>query len=464
MIEAGIYVRVSTQEQAQEGYSIGEQTERLQKYCSAMDWTVYKVYTDPGYSGGSMDRPALQQLIQDVKQHRINRVVVYKLDRLSRSQKDTLTLIEDVFNRNCADFVSMMENFDTSTPFGRAAIGILAVFAQLEREQIKERMIMGKSAKAKTGAWMGSSVSPIGYDYIDGKLQINEYEKMQVLKIYEMFLSGYSIRKIANTLNNAGYYHKSGPWQGKTIKTVLCNRIYIGEVYFQNQYNKGIHESIISEEDFAKSVHQLKIVKEKYGKNIRAGKATSYLAGLLFCSRCGAKYHRITDKNWSYYKCDSRHKKCAITIKDPNCKNKSWRMNDLDSLVFDQIRQLNLDPNYINGSGSNTIENRSDLIQAELNKIDHQISRTMDMYTLDQVPFDMLQEKLHGLTQQKKALLKEQESIDDQIHSISDAHKMIESFDQVLERGSFEEIRQVLISLIDRIMIDGEDVTIHWNF
>ena len=119
MITAGIYVRVSTQEQAQEGYSIGEQEDRIKKYCSAMGWTVYKVYADPGFSGGSTNRPALQQLIQDVKDHRINKVVVYKLDRLSRSQRDTLNLIEDVFNSNEVDFVSMSENFDTSSPFDR---------------------------------------------------------------------------------------------------------------------------------------------------------------------------------------------------------------------------------------------------------------------------------------------------------------------------------------------------------
>ena len=154
----GIYVRVSTIEQAKEGYSIGEQTERLQKYCEAHDWKIYKVYTDAGYSGKDTNRPALQNLIKDVKAGKLNMVLVYKLDRLSRAQKDTLMLIEDVFLKNNADFISMQENFDTSTPFGRAMIGILAVFAQLEREQIKERMKMGKDARAKEGKYSGGSI------------------------------------------------------------------------------------------------------------------------------------------------------------------------------------------------------------------------------------------------------------------------------------------------------------------
>ena len=145
----GIYPRVSTTEQAKEGYSIGEQIERLTKYCEAKGWTVYKVYTDAGYSGASMERPGLSRMISDIEQRLFDAVLVYKLDRLSRSQKDTLTLIEDIFLPNGVNFVSMTENFDTSTPFGRAMIGILSVFAQLERDQIKERMDVGREGRAK---------------------------------------------------------------------------------------------------------------------------------------------------------------------------------------------------------------------------------------------------------------------------------------------------------------------------
>ncbi len=121
-----IYVRVSTADQAKEGHSIPEQLDRLKKYCEAMDWTIVETFIDPGFSGGSLDRPGLKDMIKFIKAEKVDKVVVYKLDRLSRSQKDTLYLIEDVFLNNNTDFVSMNENFDTSTPFGRAMIGILA--------------------------------------------------------------------------------------------------------------------------------------------------------------------------------------------------------------------------------------------------------------------------------------------------------------------------------------------------
>lgn len=201
-MRVALYPRVSSHEQT-EGYSIGEQIERLTDYCKAMQWDIYKIYTDPGYSGGSMDRPGLQEMLKDIKAGKIDKVVVYKLDRLSRSQKDTMMLIEDEFLAYGVDFVSMSENFDTSTPFGRAMIGILAVFAQLERENIKERTMMGKEARAKEGKWHGGATEPIGYDYDPATdlLSVNEYEAMQIREVYEAFLQGTPLRtmKIASS-------------------------------------------------------------------------------------------------------------------------------------------------------------------------------------------------------------------------------------------------------------------------
>ena len=187
------YVRVSTQEQAEHGYSIEEQTERLQGYCKAMGWKVAKVYTDAGYTGANMNRPALSDLVEGANRHLFDAVVVFKLDRLSRSQKDTLTLIEGFLAHDVA-FVSMTENFDTSTPFGRATIGILSCFAQLEREQIKERCSLGREGRAKGGKYRGGGYTPIGYEYKDGQLIVNESEAAQIRLIHERFQHGDSFR------------------------------------------------------------------------------------------------------------------------------------------------------------------------------------------------------------------------------------------------------------------------------
>ena len=121
-----LYIRVSTREQAERGNSLEMQKERLLAYCKAMGWLVVGIYIDPGHSGSSLNRPEMQRLIADKDNYDI--ILVYKLDRLSRSQKDTLYLIEEIFLKNNIDFVSMNENIDTSTPYGRAMIGILSAF------------------------------------------------------------------------------------------------------------------------------------------------------------------------------------------------------------------------------------------------------------------------------------------------------------------------------------------------
>ena len=148
------YVRVSTENQL-ENYSIEEQTMRIRSYCQAKGWHLIKIYTDGGYSGGNINRPALQQMLTDMKRGTVDAIIVYKLDRLSRSQKDTLTLIEDHMLSAGVDFISINENFDTSSPFGRAMIGILSVFAQLEKDQITERFTMGRIGRSKAGYYHG---------------------------------------------------------------------------------------------------------------------------------------------------------------------------------------------------------------------------------------------------------------------------------------------------------------------
>ena len=262
----GIYVRVSTAEQAREGYSIGEQTERLKSYCSAMKWKDYKVYTDAGFSGANTNRPALQEMLRDIRSGVISRVLVYKLDRLSRSQRDTLSLIEDEFLPNQCEFTSMNENFDTSTPFGRAAIGILAVFAQLEREQIKERMQMGADARAKEGKWHGG-VTPYGFRY-DGELKVVPEEAAVIREICAKLIAGKGTCVIANELNAARVPTKrGGRWHGDTIRHMLKNVLLQGDLQLHMHdhsccYIREHHEPVLSRELF-RAVGEALAAKQK---------------------------------------------------------------------------------------------------------------------------------------------------------------------------------------------------------
>jgi site-specific DNA recombinase len=470
---------VSTAEQANEGHSIGEQQERLKKYCEAHDWKIYNIYVDPGFSGGNTDRPALKQLLLDVRAGRIQKVVVYKLDRLSRSQKDTLQLIEDEFLANNVDFVSMQENFDTSTPFGRAMIGILAVFAQLEREQIKERMEMGKDARAKQGKWM-SGVVQYGYKKVDDQLVIDDFEAMIVRRMFRSILEGKTTHAIAKELNEEGFRTRKTIWKDRTIVRMMRSKTYIGFGKYKDQWIKGTHDPIIDVDTY-EEVNKILDQRRDYRlKNVFAtpGKANSYLGGLLICAHCGAHYTKNstacgklrpdgTKYKYNLYCCTSRYPRGkAYNIKDPNCKNKTWRMEELDALVFDQIRSLAVDPDF-QKHNEPVPDNSAELVQAEIDKLNDQILRLMDLYQIGSIPFDAIQAKIADADQQRKQLENKLVEINKENESRMTREQGAEiaaSFDDVLEGGDFLSIRKVITSLIGYIEIDGEDISIHWNF
>lgn len=464
-----LYTRVSTAEQNLNGYSMPEQADRLQNYCKAMGWKHTKLYTDGGFSGANTDRPALQKLIKDVKAHRVEKVIVYKLDRLSRSQRDTLSLIEDVFLANDCDFVSMSENFDTATPLGRAMIGILAVFAQLEREQIKERMIMGKEARAKMGKYHGSGNHPIGYDYINGELVINDAEAVQIRQVFEWFVGGVSVPKIVKRLNDDGLYHRYGRWQESVLRHILKNKIYIGYIRSKDTWYKGTHESILSEDLFNKAQDIIEATHAesiKYGR--RYGQATSLLGGLIYCAECGNRFAKKTSGNrnnparyWEYYTCNTRRH--PALAKGRTCDNPSWQLDELESLVFNEIKKLRFEKYTPNQAA----DNRPDMLAKKLSDVEQKINRLIDLYADGTLSHKQLEAKIKSLNEQKTRLVDELNELNDanaQELSHKAAVGLSKGFQAVLNTNDYDKIRAVLTALIDRIEIGREDITIFWNF
>lgn len=479
-IRIAVYVRVSTQEQAKEGYSINEQTDRLKKYADAHGWTVVKIYTDAGHSGSNQDRPALQDMIADVKAGKIDKVLVYKLDRLSRSQKDTLEIIEDVLLANNCDFESMTEKFDTSTSFGRAMVGILAVFAQLEREQIRERMSMGMEARIKEGKWKGGRSTPFGYDYEPAleKLVINEYEAMIVKHIFEMFTEGVNMYAICHDLCDKGYTFRSGNTDRRNIRYILNNKTYCGYLKSKDQWFKGLHDPIIDEPTFDKAQEILEETKRKFdesGIKIQSRSICTNLGGLIYCSQCGAKFCRASSgtKKYGYkfnYKCYSRNKKVRSMVKDPNCKNKIYRVEVLDNIIFNEIKKLAIDPDYLQvlrkDADKLTDQTQIHGIEEEIKSINAQLSRFMDLYGLGKYDMEQLDAKTQPLSEKKLKLQKELTKLQEASTHMTDREvlKMVESFEEALEKGSLQDRRTIIEALINRIDIDNEDITIHWNF
>lgn len=465
-MRVGLYPRVSGHEQ-EDNYSIPDQIDRMKKYCESRDWMVYKIYTDSGYSGSNMDRPGLQDMIRDVENGKLDMVLVYKLDRLSRSQKDTLFLIEDVFQKNNVSFTSITENFDTSTPFGMAMMGILAVFAQLERSKITERTMNGKDSRAREGKWHGSKWVPIGYDYKDGHLIPNEYEAMQIREIADLILKGTPFRTIERMVTEKGYRHKYGEWEAKTIRRVFKNPVNVGMIKNRDKYYDGIHEPILDQKIFDAIQEVMDERREKYGT---AKPHQSLLGGLIYCKHCGGRYARQSYNGKFYaYMCYSRSKKMKKMIKDPNCKNKNHKMEVLEAAILGEIHQLAIDPERI----EQVRENRpvSDMtekiksITSEIAKIDTQISKMMDLYALGTIDLDVISEKVSELNKTKTALSKELETLnvpddkdvmtDEQVRSIAALMK---------DDLPLEDKRNIVQSLIYYIEIDEDDVSIHWKF
>lgn len=448
MIKGACYVRVSTDNQL-ENYSIEEQTDRLKAYCKAKDIQIVKIYTDGGYSGGNVNRPALQQMLQDIDKGLIDSVIVYKLDRLSRSQKDTLMLIEDCFLAKNVDFVSVNENFDTSTPFGRAMIGILSVFAQLEKDQITERFTMGRIGRAKNGYFHGGGNAPTGYDYIDGELIINDYEAIQVKDLYNRFLKGYSIHNCWQYMQQ-----KYGGWSNEvSVRNVLKNELYIGKVKFKGVAYQGNHQPIISEETFRQ-------VQDLFNSSRRASdtfkrspfKASTLLSSLVYCGKCGARFHG----EHGNYSCYSRTKGDKKYIVDPNCKNKKWKIEELDRLVLDYIMRLD----FSKLKSGHPVPVPVTDYSIRLNEIDKQIGKLIDLYQVSGIPIETIQEKMDALNKEKEALLNISKPKNVPVTTLAEMITARDTLMSLSDTGSLDEKRACLTMIVDRIIIDDDNVNI----
>lgn len=237
------YVRVSTDTQAETGYGIDVQRQRIAAYATAMGFEVGEYIVDDGYSGATLDRPGLRKIVEMIENDEVERVVVYKLDRLSRSLRNLLDMYEDVFKRNGVALVSVSEQFDTTSPQGEMFFHILGSFAQYERSVIKDRLSGGRKAKAAKGERAVGAV-PYGYRIveIDGRKRtaVDETTAPIVKRIFSWSSAGWSMERIARTLNEQGVKAPRGAkWYGSSIKTILENSIYRGIVEYRAKSNGG---------------------------------------------------------------------------------------------------------------------------------------------------------------------------------------------------------------------------------
>ena len=353
MKHTALYLRVSTEAQADEGYSLAAQAEKLEAYCRMKGIAAFQRYVDGGFSGSNLTRPAITELVEAIRAGNVERVVVYKLDRLSRSQKDTLYLIEDVFLPHGVDFVSINENIDTGSPYGRAMIGILSAFAQLERENIFLRTRMGMVERVKQGFWPGGGKIPFGYDYdADKGILVPNSDADTVREIYARYLEGQSTGRIARELG-LKYEH--------LVRQILLRESNTGVIVYRGECYSGRHEPLVDKQTFERGERRL-LRSDKP----RAAASNKLLTGLLVCGHCGAK---MRYQKWGgagdKLVCYSRDKSKPHLVHDADCPNRGVMARQVEEVVIRDLYQLAAQPTQPRGSGKQPAECRRALERAQ---------------------------------------------------------------------------------------------------
>ena len=302
----GLYPRVSTEDQSRYGHSLDEQEECLKKLCDFKGYEIYKIYREEGVSAKSMNRPKFQEMIEDMKNGKINKIIVYKLDRLTRSIQDLESICKMIEEYDCS-LESVSEEINTDTATGKFFIRMTTILAQLEIERTSERTKFGLTGAAKKGHFSGKA--PIGYRKINKELVIDDIESEIVKDIFKSYINGLSVCAIAKQLNNKNALNRY--WRTTTIDRMLSNYIYAGDYQHRKRIKdeetilfEDVCPAIINKEDF-------KLVQKQKEKNLKnyTRKHTYVYMQKIVCSKCNKIIggSSTTSKNKPtqiYYKCN----------------------------------------------------------------------------------------------------------------------------------------------------------------
>lgn len=510
-IKVAIYIRVSTKEQAEEGYSIEEQEKRSKQECKEQGWPVYKVYSDRGISGKSIKgRPGLQAMLADAELGKFDIVLVWKLNRLSRKLKDTLEIIEKLSSNN-VELKSITEKTEINTPEGRLHLHIMSSLGEFERGQISENVKMGMKARAKDGRWNGGIV--LGYDLMDvpnstkkrsdRMLVINPEEGTLVKKIFQMYYNGKGYKAIANQINKEGNRSKKGnPFSVNAIRDILMNPIYCGKIRYDVRSNwsakrrkgtnpnpvlvPGIHEPIITEEMFDK-VQEL--IKSKNGKPNKVFTGSYPLTGILRCPVCNSgmvagrvsyTYKDGSKKLTRYYYCGAwRNQGTAV------CRSNGIRADEVEKYVYVKLKRLLTSDPFLKATISKVNKKRQEVsVPAENNirNIEKEIqtlTSNRDMYfkLMEKRAIDetLLLQKLQEIAD-KIALLEKNKLDLEKYLTIGDIPEVpfdlvkatLSEFGELLEATTSNEERKTLLHLlIEEIKVGNakrpENVVVKFN-
>lgn len=453
------YDRVSTEEQAKEGYSIESQSESNKKFIESQGWDLVDHYVDDGYSAKDLNRPEMQRLIADAKARKFDVVVFYKLDRLVRSVSDLDQLLK-LFDANNIGIRSVTEPFDTTTAIGRFLITLVAAIAQWERETTSERVSVNMQLKAKLGEWPGGE-PPYGYKLENEKLVIKEEESNIVKEIFKLSRT-LGFYTIAQRLTEKGIPTRKSKseWHVDSVRAIANNPIYAGYIRYsqdRKQIKKppreqtlyeGNHERIIDRDEF----WELQDILDKR-RTFGGKRETSnyYFSSILKCARCG---HSMSGhkgaKGVKTYRCSGKKagKKCTSHI---------FLEEKMIHAAFNKLEEIKVTINS-NVEETNHDNDRLNELKFELSSVQRLMKKKKTMYENDIIDIDELISSTDELRKKEKQLQKEINRIE-QVDGRNDLElkSILENFEELWEYADDFERKELMTTIFEQIVVDTID-------
>ena len=396
---AGIYVRVSTEEQSREGFSLKEQEERLKEFCNFKRYEIYKIYKDAGISAKNDKRPAYQEMMSDVKNKNINVIVAFKLDRLTRSVYDIEKLMKTVNDYEC-DIDCMADESNTTTSNGRMVMRIMTSVSQNEIEKCSERTKFGMVGAIKSGHIPNRT--PLGFKRIDKKLVPDLITKDVIVRVFDLYLEGKSHQTIANIYNKEKILGKNN-WYDSTIQKILSNELYKGDFVNGKRtkhptYYENVVDPIVSKEKWESCQYQKQRNARHYERT-----ATYLFTNKLKCSKCGcflggSATTKPNGKKYYYYKCE-------------HCKtyfNESDIETSLFVLMNELVKEDELLNNYYTPFIKSKLENNQIDFDKQIKELDKQMDRIKNAYIKGILKINDFDKEIKHIEFQRKDLLKKQ--------------------------------------------------------
>ncbi|MEX0716600.1 MAG: recombinase family protein [Planctomycetaceae bacterium] len=488
-VRCAIYTRKSTEEGLdQEFNSLDAQRESGEAYIASMKhegWICRPDrYDDGGFTGGNMDRPALRRLMSDIEAGQIDCVVVYKVDRLSRSLLDFARMME-TFEKHGISFVSVTQQFNTTHSMGRLTLNILLSFAQFEREIISERTRDKIAAARRRGKWSGG-MPLLGYD-IDprgSKLVVNVNEAEQVREIFRLYLDHQALMPVVEELNRRGWRRKrwttrkgkfrgGGPFTKASVYAVLTNITYLGKLRYKDEVHDGEHEAILHAEAFERTQAILHHNGRTGGAHVR-NKYGALLRGLVHCAACRQSMtHRYSSKKGTRY----RYYVCRRAQQEgwKACPAPSVPAPEIEQFVVEQIKDLGREPGLIRETlehARKEIEETIRRLDAEREALQRQVRRdeaesrklslAVDPHAVDRLAD--LQVRVRNSERRMTEIHEELLGLRHELVDESEVATALARFDPVWECLAPREQARILALLIERIDYDGPNGRVSITF